>query len=124
MIQMICILENLSTSCEPKFPIEFHIMNGAHPSGNYFTSNVIHFRALLGRPVESVFDPQQWQEIALSTALTRPALEPTLSPVQHVLGAVSPGVKQPRCEADHSSPSSDEVKNILICTCSAQYLIN
>jgi hypothetical protein len=44
--------------------------------------------------------------------VSRPALghiQP--APVQWVLGAVSPGVKQEGCEADHSPPSSSEVKN-------------
>jgi hypothetical protein len=40
----------------------------------------------------------------------RPALGPTQSPIQWVPGALSPGVKQPGLEADHSPPSSAEVK--------------
>jgi len=40
------------------------------------------------------------------------ALGPTQSPIQWVPpGAISPGVKRPRREADHSFPSSSEVKN-------------
>jgi hypothetical protein len=42
---------------------------------------------------------------------SKPALGPTQPPIQWVTGAVSPGVKLPRCEADHSPPSSAEVKN-------------
>jgi hypothetical protein len=34
----------------------------------------------------------------------------TQPPIQWVSGAVSLGVKQPGCEADHSPPSSAEVK--------------
>jgi hypothetical protein len=42
---MICVLENVSTSHDPKFPIEFHIINMAHPSGNCFvhTCDKKHF---------------------------------------------------------------------------------
>jgi hypothetical protein len=38
------------------------------------------------------------------------ALEPTKPPIQWVLGALSLGVKRPVREADHSPPSSAEVK--------------
>jgi hypothetical protein len=46
----------------------------------------------------------------------RPALAPTQSPIQWVLGAVSPGVKQWGHEAHHSPPSSAEIKNGGVCT--------
>jgi hypothetical protein len=42
---------------------------------------------------------------------TRPGLRPIQSPIQSVLAAFSPGVKRPGSEADHTSPSSAEVKN-------------
>jgi hypothetical protein len=42
---------------------------------------------------------------------SRTALGPTQPPVQWVLGALSLGVKRPGREADHSPPSSVEVKN-------------
>jgi hypothetical protein len=38
-------------------------------------------------------------------------------PIQWVPGALSLGVKRPRCEADHSPPSSAEVKNVWSYTC-------
>jgi len=41
-------------------------------------------------------------------------------PVQRVSGALSPAVKQPGREDDHSLPSSAEVKNAWHCT-SSQY---
>jgi hypothetical protein len=41
------------------------------------------------------------------------ALRPTQPPVQWVPGALSLGVKQLGCEADHSPPSSAEVKECL-----------
>jgi hypothetical protein len=49
--------------------------------------------------------------IFLFTIAFRTALGPTKSPIQWVPGALSLGVKRPGCEADHSPPSSAEVKN-------------
>jgi hypothetical protein len=42
---------------------------------------------------------------------SRPDLGPTEPSIQCVLGALSPGVKRPVCEADYSSPSNVQVKN-------------
>jgi hypothetical protein len=42
----------------------------------------------------------------------RQALGPTQPPIQWVLGALSLRVKRPGHEADHSPPSSAEVKNV------------
>jgi hypothetical protein len=42
---------------------------------------------------------------------SRPTLGPTQPPIQWVPGALSPGIKRPDREADHSDPSSAEVKN-------------
>jgi hypothetical protein len=50
----------------------------------------------------------------LFSKLSRSALGLTHFPVQWVPGALSPGVKQPRCEADHSPPASAEVKKTCI----------
>jgi hypothetical protein len=41
--------------------------------------------------------------------LSRPALEHTQPPIQRILGALSPGIKQPGGEADHSPPNSASV---------------
>jgi hypothetical protein len=41
---------------------------------------------------------------------SRPAMGSTQPPIQLVLGDITPGVKQPVCEADHSLPSSASVK--------------
>jgi hypothetical protein len=57
------------------------------------------------------FNSLQRQGICLSTTASRPALRPTQPPIQCVLGTLSPGVKQPGCEVDHSPPPSVEVKN-------------
>jgi hypothetical protein len=48
--------------------------------------------------------------IFLWTTASRTALGPTQPPIQWVPGALSLGVKRPVCEADHSPPSSAEVK--------------
>jgi hypothetical protein len=42
---------------------------------------------------------------------SRTALGPTQPPIQCVRGVLSLGVRRPGREADHSPPSSDEVKN-------------
>jgi hypothetical protein len=55
------------------------------------------------------FQPQQ--ETLLLSSVFRPALEPTQSPAQWVLGALSLGVKRQRHEGDHSPTSIAEVKN-------------
>jgi hypothetical protein len=47
---------------------------------------------------------------------SRPALRSTQPPIQWALGALSPVGKGPKCEADHSSPDSAEVKKIWIYT--------
>jgi hypothetical protein len=43
--------------------------------------------------------------------VSRPALGPTKIPIELVSGAVSSGLKRQGREADHSPPSSAEVKN-------------
>jgi hypothetical protein len=45
----------------------------------------------------------------------------TQLPIQWVLGALSPGVKRPECEADNSPPTSAEVKKMWICTSTSPY---
>jgi hypothetical protein len=41
----------------------------------------------------------------------RPPLGPTQPPVQRAHGSLSPGIKRPGREIDHSPPSSAEIKN-------------
>jgi len=55
-----------------------------------------------------------WQELGIFHFITksRLALGPTQPPVQWVPEALSLGVKQLGYEADHSPPSSSEVKNV------------
>jgi hypothetical protein len=49
--------------------------------------------------------------IFLSFATSRPALGPIQTPIHWITGALSPRVKWPESEGDHSPPSSAEVKN-------------
>jgi hypothetical protein len=41
-----------------------------------------------------------------------PALQPTQAPIHQVTGTLSPGIKQPESEADHSPPSSTKAENV------------
>jgi hypothetical protein len=50
-------------------------------------------------------------KVILSSTASRLALDPTQSPMQWVPGDLSPGVKRPGREADHSSPFRVDVKN-------------
>jgi hypothetical protein len=56
------------------------------------------------------FESTQRLGILLFTTASRPALGPNQPPIQWVPGAFSPGVKRPGREADHSPPSTAEVK--------------
>jgi hypothetical protein len=56
-----------------------------------------------------VFDSRQVQDSLFSTS-SRSALRPTQTPVQSVSGALSLGAKGQVREADHSPPSSAEIK--------------
>jgi hypothetical protein len=47
----------------------------------------------------------------LLSIASRPVLGPTQTTIHWVLGAIYPGIKWPGPEADHSPPSSVEVKN-------------
>jgi hypothetical protein len=56
------------------------------------------------------FDSRRGLGIFLFTTRSRTALGPTQPPIQWVPGSLSMGVKRPRHEADHSPPSSAEVR--------------
>jgi hypothetical protein len=56
------------------------------------------------------FDPRRGLRIFLFTTASRTALGPTQPPIQWVPGALSLGLKRPGRKADHSCPSSAEVK--------------
>jgi hypothetical protein len=73
------------------------------------------------RTGRSEFDSLQGQGIFLATA-SRSALGSTQPPIQWVPGTLSPGVKRPGPETDHSRPSSPEVKNAWNYTSTPQYV--
>jgi hypothetical protein len=50
-------------------------------------------------------------KIFIFSTASRPALGATHPPIQWVTGAISPRVKRPGREADHSPPSRTKVKN-------------
>jgi hypothetical protein len=52
-----------------------------------------------------------------------PALGSTQPPIQWVPGALSPGVKRPGREADHTLPTSAEVKKTWVYTSTLPYLM-
>jgi hypothetical protein len=56
----------------------------------------------------------------LFSTSSRPALGPTQPPIQRVPGSLSPGVKRPECEVDHS-PTSAEAKKMWIYTSTPPY---
>jgi hypothetical protein len=58
----------------------------------------------------------------LFTTASRTALGPTKPPIQWVPGALSPGLKRPVCETDHSRPFSATVKNAWSYTSAPQYV--
>jgi hypothetical protein len=64
---------------------------------------------------------RSWEFFFFTTA-SRTALGPTQPPIQWVPGALSLGVKRPVREADHSPPSSAEVKNAWSYTSTPQYV--
>jgi hypothetical protein len=66
----------------------------------------------LGYGLDSVlgFDSRQGLAIFLFITAFRTALGPIQPPIQWVSGFLSLGVKPPGREADHSPPSSAEVK--------------
>jgi hypothetical protein len=64
--------------------------------------------------LRSEFNTREGQKIRHFSTLSRPALGPTEPRIQWVPGALSPEVKWPGREADHTPPSSAEVKKIWI----------
>jgi hypothetical protein len=67
------------------------------------------------------FESRQEVGIFLFTTESRPALRPTQPAIQWVRVALTLGLKRPGGEADHSPPSSAEVKNVYTYTSIPQY---
>jgi hypothetical protein len=68
-----------------------------------------------GRPRGRSSSPARVKIFLFSTS-SRPALRPIQLPIQWVPVAVSPGVKRPGSQSDHSPPASAEVKKMWIYT--------
>jgi hypothetical protein len=87
-------------------PSAYYCFSLSIQSGNFWIHRrmtVLFFCALLLIQVEVL-----WR---YNTTASRTALGSTQPPIQWVPGALSLGVKRPGREADHSPPSSAEVKN-------------
>jgi len=69
------------------------------------------------------FDSWQGLGIFLFATTSRPSLGLTLPPIPWVLGVISLEVKHLGCKADHSPPSSAEVKNVWSYTFAPQYIL-
>jgi hypothetical protein len=65
--------------------------------------------------------PSRVKNFLFSTS-SRPALGPTQPPIQWILGALSPGIKRQGHDADHSPPTSAEVKKMWIYTSTPPYI--
>jgi hypothetical protein len=74
-----------------------------------------------GRSWRSEFESRQGLGIFLFATASRPALGPIEPPIQWIPRVLSPGVKRPGREADHSPPSSAEVKKTWRYTSTPQY---
>jgi hypothetical protein len=68
------------------------------------------------------FDSRRELGIFLFTTVSETALGPTKPPIQWVTGTFSLGVNRPGREADHSPPSSAEVKDAWSYTSTPQYV--
>jgi hypothetical protein len=76
-----------------------------------------------GRPRGRNSSPDRVKNFLFSKS-SRPTLGPTQPPIQWVPGALSPGMKQPGREADHSPPTSADVKKMWNYTSSPPILLH
>jgi hypothetical protein len=74
-----------------------------------------------GRPSGRSSSPGNIKNFLFFTS-SRTALGPTQPPIQCLPRALSPGVKRPGREADHSPPTSAELKKIWIYTATPTYV--
>jgi hypothetical protein len=63
-----------------------------------------------------------WGKIFLLSTSSRPVLGPTQPPIERIPRALSPGVKRPGLEIDHSLSGSAEVRNMWIHTFTPPYV--
>jgi hypothetical protein len=77
----------------------------------FYTKRNVEWKTMIAKLVQQRirrpgFDSRQGQEVCIFSTASRPVLRPTQPAIQWVPGALSPGVKRPGREADHSLPSS------------------
>jgi hypothetical protein len=75
---------------------------------------------MTGRPNGRSLSPNRVKNFLFPSS-SRAVLGPTQPPIQWVPGAISPGVKWPEREANHSPPTSAEVKKMRIYTSTPSY---
>jgi hypothetical protein len=67
-----------------------------------------------GRPRVQISRPGMGKIFSPFSEMSTPILGPTKLPIQWAMGTLSPGVKRPGRETDHSLPTSAEVKKMWI----------
>lgn len=85
-----------------------YIWKSSCPSGSRGSVVSLVIKLWTGRPRIRI---RQGQESFLVFKTPEPSLGPTLPPIQVVPATHSSGLKRPGCEAYHSPPSSDVVKD-------------
>jgi len=88
----------------------------------YFRSFGAFTTALFYGLDERGFESRQGLGIFLFTTVSRTTLKPNQPPIQWAIVALYLGVKRTGREADHSFPSSAEVKNVWSYTSTPQYV--
>jgi hypothetical protein len=89
---------------------------------HFYLASLVYFNVSLGNISldcsldDRWFESRQGLEISLFTTASTSALGHTQPPIQWVPVALSMGVNWPGREADHSPPSSADVKNAFIYT--------
>jgi hypothetical protein len=114
-IKIFIYISHLSHPCFMLRPSHPHWID--HPNNIWHN---VQFGAVIAQSVQRwatswtirVLGFDSWRRLGifLFTTAFRTALRPTQPPMQGVPGALSLGVKRPVGEADHSPPSSAEVK--------------
>jgi hypothetical protein len=91
--------------------LNFHNTSPPDKILDFSSHNYLNFVSLGYGLDDRGFESRQELEILLFTTVSRPALGSIQPPIQWIPGALSLGLKRPGREADHSLPSSAEVKN-------------
>jgi hypothetical protein len=98
-----------------------HVCTAVAPASSNDSCSLYSDWLRAGGPWGRSSSPSSGKIFLLSTS-SRPVLGPTQLPIQWVPRALSPGVKWPGREADHSAPTSAEVKTTWIYTSTPPYV--